>query len=446
MTGVRDGRAVAAQIADADQATRRLLAGAGLATEDRPPAPSGPDTLYWADPGYMAALDAEIDAATSPADVKPTRPPNGRRVASRNLAGVRAERVAWLWPGYLPAGKLVVFDGDPGVGKSTLAMDLAARVSTGRAWPDGQPNPVSAAAVVVMSAEDGLADTVKPRLEAAGGDPGLVECVTGILTVDADTGEATTQWPNLTTDLPMIGGLIAGTGARLLIVDVLMAYLDGRTDSYKDQHVRAVLGPVAAMAERTGCAVIVLRHLTKSQTQAMYRGGGSIGIIGAARAGFVIGRDKEDSARRLFACQKSNLGPEPATLAYRLVSDDAHGCAAVQWEPDPVNGVSADDVLSADSDDGDAARFVRDYLADAGGQAEAGDVIKAGRQAGFTDDAIKSARKRAKITTRKVGLVGQPGGYWAWSLEPDPAAPKVSNCPEGVEGVHAYTFDTFGRS
>ena len=135
-------------------------------------------------------------------------------------------------------------------------------------------------------------------------------------------------------DLPVIEQVITGHGVVLVIVDVLMAYLAGDVNAHRDQDVRRALHVLSAMADRTGCCVIVLRHLNKAGGgNALYRGGGSIGIIGAARAGFMCGTDPDDETGqpRVLASVKSNLAAEPPALAYRLVPDMLRGCA-------PFNG------------------------------------------------------------------------------------------------------------
>lgn len=231
------------------------------------------------------------------------------------LAHVKPERVSWLWPGYLPLGKLVVIDGDPGVGKSVLTLDLTARVTTGSQMPDGS-QPVKGA-VLILSAEDGLADTIRPRLDAAGADPAQVITITGITAVDED-GKDFTRPVSIPADLIDIEKVITEHGVVLVVIDVLMAYLGGDVNSHRDQDVRRALSPVAAMAGRTKCCVVVLRHLNKaSGTSAIYRGGGSIGIGGAARAVFIAGIDPEDDSgtRHVLASVKCNLSAEPSSLA-----------------------------------------------------------------------------------------------------------------------------------
>jgi hypothetical protein len=333
------------------------------------------------------------------------------------LADVAAERVGWLWPGRLPAGKLVTLDGDPALGKSTLAITFAAHVSTGRAWPDGTPCPVGD--VVVLSAEDGMADTIRPRLDAAVGDPTRVHCLTGVRTV-AEDGEITTRPPTL-ADVVAIREVIQRTGALLLVVDVLMAYLPGKVDSHRDQDVRAVLHRVAEVAETTGCTVLLLRHLNKSGAGSpMYRGGGSIGIVGAARAGYIVAPDPDDDTGqvRVLACVKSNLAEQPPSLSYRLESAPGSHVARVVWGE--ASQHSAADLLRTgdpqeDRTERDAAKeWLTGYLTDCGGEAPAKDVKKSCRSAGFSERTVDRARERAHVTTGRTGF--GKGAVYVWRL------------------------------
>ncbi len=187
------------------------------------------------------------------------------RLSTIRLSDVQPERVSWLGPGRIPAGKLVTLDGDPSLGKSTLSLAFAAIVTTGGTWPDNTPCAFPGD-VILLSAEDGLADTVRPRLDAARADVTRVHAVQGVTLPDG------TLRPPTLTDVDELHRLVTETGARLLVVDVLMAYLPSGTDSHKDQDIRRVLSRLSSLADTTGCTVLLLRHLNKAKGgDPMYR-------------------------------------------------------------------------------------------------------------------------------------------------------------------------------
>ncbi|PSK99757.1 AAA domain-containing protein [Haloactinopolyspora alba] len=324
------------------------------------------------------------------------------------LSAVVPESVQWLWPDRLPVGKLVVLDGDPSTGKSTLTLDLAARVSAGKPWPDGAVS-AGPADVLLLSAEDGLGDTVRPRLDAAGADVARVHALVDVPLTDED--EVTHRVPpQLPRDIGHIERIVHDYDVRLVVVDVLMAFLAGGVDSHRDQDVRAVLHRMSVMAERAGCTVLLVRHLNKAGAGSpMYRGGGSIGIIGAARAAYLVARDPDDEGRRIVAVTKSNLAVEPPSLAYRLVDDPDNGCARVEWEAGTVEHTAATLLRGPVDEDerterDEAAQWLRDYLADSGGQAASKDIFKAARTAGHSERTLKRAKQRAGITHQSSGF------------------------------------------
>lgn len=352
------------------------------------------------------------------------------------LADVQPERVSWLWPGRIPVGKLVTLDGDPGLGKSTLALAFAATISTGGPWPDGS-HCEHRGAVLLMSAEDGLADTVRPRLDAAGADVSKIHAIEGVPIID-EGGERTLRPPTL-ADIAALEDAINRTGARLLVIDVVMAYLPDRIDSHKDQDIRRVLSRLAALADRTDCTVLLLRHLNKaSGRDPLYRGGGSIGIVGAARAGLLVAADPDDPDRRVLASIKSNLGAYPDSLAYRLVGAGDYGVARVQWEGVTTHTARA---LLAPADDSDDRHevdgWLREYL-EAEGRANARDVIRDSKHAGFSEDQVKKARRRIGAESIRQGFgkgstviwaIGATGAIDDGHKNPAPMAPMEASAP-----------------
>lgn len=361
-------------------------------------------------------------------------------LVSVRLSDVEPERITWLWPGRMPAGKLVTLDGDPSLGKSTLALTFAATITNGGKWPDNTACKTPGD-VILLSGEDGLADTVRPRLDAAGADVTRVHAVQGITLEDG------TLVPPTLGDVRQLEQLIRQTAARLLIVDVLMAYLPGKVDSHKDQDIRRVLSALAAMADSTGCTVLLLRHLNKAKGgDPLYRGGGSIGIVGAARAGMLVAADPDDETGkvRVLASTKSNLGPPPESLRYQLVSAEGTDVARVDWLGSDSR--DARELLSEPTfDDGDdrssIISIVTAYLTECGGSAPAADVLKHTRSAGLTDNAVKKARSKrgSGIRTERSGF--GKGASWFWSIDSPIDSKDSGDSEPGIKGTNGESMD-----
>ena len=231
-----------------------------------------------------------------------------------SMGEIKAEEVKWLWYPYLPRGKLTIVQGDPGEGKTTFVLAVIAALTRGEALPESEQalEPLN---VIYQTAEDGLADTIKPRLDAAGAD------CSRVLAIDESQRE-------LTLCDHRLEQAVQQTEAQLIVLDPIQAYLGDGVDMHRANEVRPVLKRVAAMAERTGCAVILIGHMNKAQgLKAGYRGLGSIDFRAAARSVLVVGRLKEDPTVRVVAQDKNSLAPEGKSIAFLL--DGEHG---FQWK------------------------------------------------------------------------------------------------------------------
>jgi putative DNA primase/helicase len=329
------------------------------------------------------------------------------------LADVKPEPLRWLWPGRIALGKLTMIAGDPGLGKSFLTLDIASRLSTGTPWPDavGQENPSGGA--VLLSAEDDIADTIRPRLDAAGADVARIIALRAV-----QQGEGAARMFNLATDLSALDAAIQRcTGCRLVVVDPITAYL-GKTDSHKNADIRGLLAPLSDLAARHGIAIVAVSHLNKSGAgPAMYRTMGSLAFVAAARAAWAVVRDPDDNARRLLLPVKNNLAPDAGGLAYSLRDSALDGIPSIAWESQPVS-ITADEVLSipggGDERTGreDAAEWLRVALAD--GPMKATDVKRQAKQNSIAERTLNRAKTTAGVQTKREGF--GPGATWYWLL------------------------------
>lgn len=357
----------------------------------------------------------------------------------RWLADVQREYVQWLWLTRLALGTLALWIGDGGLGKSRASNDVAARVTTGARWPDG--GYAEPGNVIILSAEDSASYTIRPAIEAAGGD------VSKIAILDAvrdDSGVERTF--NLATDLAALEALLDATQASLLIIDPLSAYFGTALDSYRDTDVRSVLEPIVKLAERRHVAVLGIMHVGKgTDRQARHRALGSVAFVNAARLVFAVGPDPADPERRLLVPVKANLCREAVPLAFRL--EDASGVAKVVWETAPVAAITADQVLNArpgaDEDHQDAEHVIRTLLDDEDWPLDARMALAAGRAHGIPERTMQRTAKRLGLDIRRLGFGS--AGRWQWhrpSIDATGTAGAASDDPiTATTPIHATIDD-----
>jgi len=333
------------------------------------------------------------------------------------LDTVTPEKVQWLWYPYIPLGKITLIDGDPGTGKSLFAIDLIARVTSGQPMPDGRRGIQGGA--VILALEDGLADTIVPRLEAAGGDTSRVVALQGV--ADAKGG---LRFPTI-ADVEHIARACDEVQARLLAIDPLMAYM-GDVNSWKDQDIRQGMAPLVRMVEKKNVATMVIRHLNKSSTShSVYRGGGSIGFIGLARVGLLIAKDPENDDRRILAGIKSNLAPLPPSLSYTI--NNCGDTPKIAWGG--TSSHTADALLAVPQSPEENSAFdeAKEFLMEAlaGGMINANEIMKEAKRAGISEKTLRRAKRSLAIRSEKSEF----GGGWLWSLghEDGQESPKEAN-------------------
>jgi len=330
---------------------------------------------------------------------------------TRCFAEIKAEPVRWLWPGRIPRGKLSLLIGDPGLGKSLVTVDIAARVSRGLSFTDGAA--CEPGGTIFLSAEDDAADTIRPRLDAASADVSRIHALESVRVPLADGTTGEKQF-SLETDIAHLESALARIHNPLLVViDPISAYLGGRADSHANADVRALLAPVAAMAMRSSVAVLAVTHLRKSPGAAVHRAIGSIAFAAAARAVWIVVPDPEDESRRLMLAVKQNLAAPTAGLAFRV--EATGGTARIEWEPGGVT-ISADDVLGENitRDSGGALAEAREWLTDAlaGGPVAAKKIQWEAQATGIAAITLRRAKKSLRVEKRKCAF----SGGWEWYL------------------------------
>ena len=372
--------------------------------------------------------DSELRAAKARA-AREVRRAAGLFVLMEPFAKIEAKAIRWLWPNRIPAGKLTILAGDPGVGKSLLTLDLAARVSRGYVMPDGeQPE---AGDVILLSAEDDAADTIRPRLEIAGAALDRIRFLRSVCRHGNDGGAKSQEFK--LADVEALADAVdtieeEGRTVRLVVIDPISAFL-GDIDGNSNGDVRGVLRPVADLAARRGVAIVGVSHLRKGLSPvAIYRVTGSLAFTAAARAVYAIVRDPAEKARRLLLPVKCNLSPDSSGLAYRVES--VEGVPYLHWEEGRVEQ-AADALLGEPggehhSELEEAADFLRDVLAD--GPIPAVELQRLAREAGISMRTINRAKRIAGASSRRQGKI------WVWALQ---------DCQE-CQDVHSGNLGNLG--
>ncbi len=254
----------------------------------------------------------------------------------------------WLWPQRVALGTLTLLVGDPGVGKSYLALDMAARVSRGALWPDeehraGGADPQQAPAArapgvtFLLCAEDDYGNEVRPRLAALGADLTKITALR-----DEDRHQAFDLLPRLRSFVDEIESV---PDSRLWVIDPISSYL-GQVKENHDRSVRGLLNPLANLAAERRLAIVLVTHLSKGDGKALHRVLGSRAFGAAARNVWLVCEDADDEKRRLMVSVKHNRTAPPTGLAFRLERAGTSNCARLRWEAEPVPA-SADDTLQA---------------------------------------------------------------------------------------------------
>jgi len=328
------------------------------------------------------------------------------------LTEIAQESINWVWPGYIPGGKLTLLDGDPDYGKSLISIDIAARLSRGRPLVDGTGGGAPRRTLFI-NAEDAAKDTLRPRLEAAGADFDHVF----VLGRDGVPGGPV----RIPRHVRRIEELIRSEWISMVVFDPYDAFLSRRVSAGNDHTVRRALGPLGDMAGRTGAAMVLVRHLTKEgRHKALYRGGGSMGIIGCARAALLVADHPKEKGLRVLTVSKSNLTAKPLALVYRVVKNPT-GQPVVEWTD--ILEMTADEALHPPKEPKREELGVLragEWLTEAlrAGARPAGEVIQEALAAGISERTLQRARETTHVISKLVNVEGKPK-HWLWKIRKD---------------------------
>lgn len=329
------------------------------------------------------------------------------------MSDVQPEEVAWLWYPYIPLRKLTILEGDPGLGKTFLALKVAAKVTNG--WPignssTGQEIRTDPRNVIFMTAEDGLADTIRPRLDAADADASRVFVIEG---KEAEDDEGDTKTASITLqDLATLEIAVEEVQPSLVVIDPIQGFMGRDADMNKANDVREILRGFADLAEKYCFAIIAIRHLRKSGTdRAVHRGMGSIDFAAFARSMMLVAEDPNDEHMRVMAHSKSSLAPEGPALAFEIRQGRLRWTGESQLTPD--------DLLAPRDTGGDrsALEEAREWLEEAlqNGPVPSAELQTHAKELGHAWRTVRRAQKELGVIVEQISLGSS--SRWQWRLE-----------------------------
>ena len=309
------------------------------------------------------------------------------------LSDVEPKEIKWLWKYFIPFGKVTIIYGEPGKGKSILACDIAAKVSQGKSFTDD--TEIESGNVIYQNAEDGLADTIKPRLLRAGAD------CDRIITIDE-----TLHSLSMTDDL--LEEKIAENEAKLVILDPIQAYL-GEANINNASAVEANMKKLSQLAEKYGCAIVLIGHLNKSRSNSSYaRGLGSLCFRSAARSVLLVGNDPNDEFVRVVMQVKTNLNTPPKPQAF-CIED-----GAIRWLGDM--DITEKEILSGKRNECSKMSAAMELISETlkeNKEMESKDMFLLGKAQGISERTMKSAKKELGLSSKKVQ------NRWVWFINPE---------------------------
>lgn len=308
------------------------------------------------------------------------------------MSEIQSQEIDWLWYPFIPYGKLTIVQGDPGDGKTTMVLNIAAKLSKGEGLEENMkvPEPMN---IIYQTAEDGLADTVKPRLESAGAD-----CERVLVIDESDK--------SLSMSDERLEEAIKQTGARLLILDPIQAYLGGGVDMNRANEARDMTKKLGALAEKYKCAIVLIGHMNKAAgNKAAYRGMGSIDFFAVARSVLLVGRVEGQPDIRAVVQIKNNLAAFGHPKAFQLSEGGFEWLGDYEITADEVLGGIAPKVNKLEQ----AKQLLRE-LAEKSNLVSSTEIMDLAKEEGVSKRTIESAKKELKIPAKRINNI------WYWDL------------------------------
>ena len=317
-----------------------------------------------------------------------------------HMEDVVSKEVEWLWYPYIPYGKITIIEGDPGEGKTTLVLKLAAALSMGLPLPCDDDKEYEPIHIIYQTAEDGIEDTIKPRLEKAGADCSMIRVI-----------DETDKELSMTDD--RLEQAIIETGARLIILDPIQAYIGATVDMHRANEIRPVLKHLGIIAEKHNCAIILIGHMNKaSGSKSTYRGLGSIDIQATARSVLLVARLRDKPNIRIMAHDKSSLAPAGDAIGFEMTEDNVMVCIG------PYD-ITIDELLSGNEGRGKkkldiAENFIKEYFG-TNKVIPSNEIMMEAAKRSIKRNTLLSAKKKLGITSDKEkaedGTI-----YWTWVM------------------------------
>lgn len=317
-----------------------------------------------------------------------------------HMEDVVSKEVEWLWYPYIPYGKITIIEGDPGEGKTTLVLKLAAALSRGLPLPCDDDKEYEPIHIIYQTAEDGIEDTIKPRLEKAGADCSMIRVI-----------DETDKELSMTDD--RLEQAIIETGARLIILDPIQAYIGATVDMHRANEIRPVLKHLGIIAEKHNCAIILIGHMNKaSGSKSTYRGLGSIDIQATARSVLLVARLRDKPNIRIMAHDKSSLAPAGDAIGFEMTEDNGMVCIG------PYD-ITIDELLSGNEGRGKkkfdiAENFIKEYFG-TNKVIPSNEIMMEAAKRSIKRNTLLSAKKKLGITSDKEkaedGTI-----YWTWIM------------------------------